>query len=195
MIKSYDDVMWDAVMDTLEEMYQNSYPAISWKQMYQDSKEGKDVDKDLISHHYIPQELYEDIRSMAESSYGYEKLFNEYTSHFIEFLTDGGYGWDTESHSLKESCQYPPIKEAIGEEAWAILEKRLQAYKHFYRFDHKKWAFNFTIMNYAPCTNRQTVIDYWKSQGIELEIPSDDQIISKYWGDEDPNSYGPVTTE
>ena len=43
-MKSYDEVMWSAVEDTLEEMYQYSYPKVSWKQRMQDAKEGKDVD-------------------------------------------------------------------------------------------------------------------------------------------------------
>jgi hypothetical protein len=41
-------------------------------------------------------------------------------------------------------------------------------------------------MNYSPCTNRQVVLDYWKSQGIDLQIPDDDKIINNYWdGDEE----------
>ena len=39
-------------------------------------------------------------------------------------------------------------------------------------------------MNYSPCINRQTVIDYWKSQGVELKIPSDETIINHYWGED-----------
>ena len=53
MLKDYDDVMWQAVEDTLEEMYYYSFPSISWKQRVQDKKDGKDVDMDLIHHHYL----------------------------------------------------------------------------------------------------------------------------------------------
>ena len=35
-------------------------------------------------------------------------------------------------------------------------------------------------MNYSPNSNRQAVIDYWESQGVELEIPkSSIKIVQK----------------
>ena len=40
-------------------------------------------------------------------------------------------------------------------------------------------------MNYSPNGNREAVINYWKSQGVDLEIPSDEKIIAQYWGDDE----------
>lgn len=183
-MKSYDEAMWSAVEDTLEDMFQYSYPKVSWKQRMQDARDGKDVDKDLISHHYIPQRLYEDILEMAKSNYSYEPFFQDYTEHFADFLLKGGHGKDLEKGGKDNYKDYKSIKEEIGEEAFAILEKRIEAYKRTYRFDHRRWSFAFTVMNYSPCTNRQAVIDYWKSQGVELEIPDDDKIVNHYWDGE-----------
>lgn len=183
-MKTYEEVMWSAVEDTLEEMYQYSYPKVSWKQRMQDAREGKDVDKDLISHHYIPQRLYEDILEMAKSNYSYEPFFQDYTEHFADFLLKGGHGKDLEKGGKDDYKDYQSIKEEIGEEAFAVLEKRIEAYKRTYRFDHKRWSFDFTVMNYSPCANRQAVIDYWKSQGIDLQIPDDEKIVNHYWDGE-----------
>jgi hypothetical protein len=185
-MKTYNEVMREAIEDTLEEMYQYSYPKISWKQRNQELKDGKDIDKDLISHHYIPQRLYEDILEMAKSNYSYEPFFQDYTEHFADFILKGGHAKDIDKGGKDDYKDYQSIKEEIGEEAFAILEKRIEAYKRTYRFDHRRWSFAFTVMNYSPCTNRQAVIDYWKSQGVDLQMPDDDKIISNYWdGDEE----------
>ena len=183
-MKTYDEIMWQAVEDTLEEMYQYSFPQVSWKQRMQDVKDGKDVDKDLINHHYLPQQLYKDILEMAKSNYSYEPFFQDYTEHFADFLLKGGHGKDLEKGGKDDYKDYKSIKEEIGEEAFAVLEKRIEAYKRTYRFDHRRWSFDFSVMNYSPNCNRQAVIDYWKSQGVELEIPSDEAIINHYWGED-----------
>lgn len=192
MIKEYNEIMWEAVVDTLEEMYQHSFPKVSWKQRMQDAKEGKDVDKDLIRHHYIPQRLYEDILEMAKHNYSYEPFFQDYTEHFADFLLKGGHGKDLEKGGKDDYKDYKSIKEEIGEEAFAVLEKRIEAYKRTYRFDHRRWSFVFSVMNYSPCTNRQTVIDYWKSQGVDLQIPTDEQIIDLYWDGEYEDKNGNI---
>ena len=184
MLKDYDKVMWSAVEDTLEEMYQYSFPKVSWKQRMQDARDGKDVDKDLISHHYLPQQLYKDILEMAKHNYSYEPFFQDYTEHLADFLLKGGHGKDLEKGGKDDYKDYKSIKEEIGEEAFVILEKRIEAYKRTYRFDHKRWSFDYAVMNYSPNCNRQAVIDYWKSQGVELNIPSDEAIINHYWDGE-----------
>lgn len=184
MLKDYDDVMWQAVEDTLEEMYQHSFPSVSWKQRVQDKKDGKDVDMDLIYHHYLPYELCKSILEMAKTNYSYEPFFKDYTEHLTQYLLEGGYGKDLDNPGKDNNKQHPSIKEEIGEEAFEILKKRLKAYSDFYRFDYRRHKFDFTVINYSPNSNRQSVIDYWKSQGIELEIPSDEAIINHYWDGE-----------
>jgi hypothetical protein len=193
-MKTYEEAMWSAVEDTLEEMYQYSYPKVSWKQRMQDAKEGKDVDKDLIHHHYIPQRLYEDILEMAKVNYSYEPFFQDYIEHFADFLIKGGHGKDLEKGGKDDYKDYTSIKEEIGEEAFTILEKRIEVYKSTYRFDHRRWSFVFSVMNYSPTTNRQAVIDYWKSQGVNLDIPTDQQIIDLYWDGEYEDENGNIVT-
>lgn len=185
MIKEYDTIMWEAVEDTLQEMYFYAIPSVDWKQRIQDKKDGKDVDMDLIYHHYLPQELYKDILEMAKHNYSYEPFFQDYTEHLTQFLLEGGYGTDPDNPGKNNNKQYPSIKEEIGEKAFEILKKRLKAYSNFYRFDYQRWKFDHTVMNYSPNCNRQAVIDYWKSQGVDLEIPSDEKIIAQYWGDDE----------
>ena len=184
MIKEYDEIMWNAIEDTLEEMYQNAYPPISWKQRLQEAKDGKDVDKDLISHHYLPKQLYEDIMAIAERNYSYEKFFKEYTDHFADFLINGGHARDIVKGGKDNYKNYKAIKDEIGDKAFAILEERIKAYQQTYRFDNKRWSFNFSVMNMSPCCCKERVIEYWKSKGVDLQIPTDKQIIDLYYDDE-----------
>lgn len=185
MIKEYDTIMWEAVKDTLQEMYFYAIPSIDWKQQLQDKKDGKDVDMDLIHHHYLPHELYKDILEMAKHNYGYEPFFEDYIEHFTSFLLEGGYGKDLENPGRDNNKQYLSIKEDISPEAFEVLKNRIKAYRDFYRFDSKRWSFDFAVMNYSPNSNREAVINYWKSQGVDLEIPSDEKIIAQYWGDDE----------
>lgn len=184
-LKTYDEIMWSAVEDTLEEMYQHSYPKISWKQRMQELKEGKDVDKDLISHHYIPAQLYEEITKLAKTNYSYESFFRDYRDHFMDFLIKGGHARDIDNWGKDNYCDYSPIKEHMDENSYAILEKYIKAYANTFRFDWKRDSFMFSVMNYSPCICREKVIEYWKSQGVDLEIPSDEKIIAQYWGDDE----------
>ena len=41
MIKEYNTIMWEAVKDTLQEMYFYAIPSVDWKQRMQDAKDGK----------------------------------------------------------------------------------------------------------------------------------------------------------
>lgn len=184
-MKTYDEVMLSAIEDTLEEMYQHSYPKVSWKQRMQELKEGKDVDKNLILHHYLPDQLYKEILEMAKTNYSYESFFRDYRDHLIDFLTKGGYAKDMVNRGKDNYCDYSPIKEQMDEKSYAVLEKYLEAYKNTFRFDWKRDSFDFSVMNYSPCICRERVIEYWKSQGVDLEIPSDEKIIAQYWGDDE----------
>lgn len=184
MLNSYDEIMWNAIKDTLEEMYQNSYPKISWKQRVQDKKDGKDVDIDLINHHYIPKELFESILEEATNNYSYDKFFKEYTEHFESILLNGGRLKDLNG-SKDDYKEYGSLKDEIDEESFKKISERIDAYKRTFRFDWKRWSFDHSVMNYAPSINREQVIEYWKSQGVDLQIPSDEEIIRIYYEGED----------
>lgn len=184
MLKDYDEIMWDAIKDTLEEMYQNSYPKVSWKQCLQDKKDGKDVDTDLIHHHYIPKELYESILEEAAYNYSYDKFFKEYTEHFEDILLNGGRLKDLNG-GKDDYKEYDSLKDEISEESFNKISERINAYKQTFKFDWKRWRFDHEVMNYSPSINRERVVEYWKSLGVDLQIPPDEEIIKNYYEGDD----------
>ena len=64
--------------------------------------------------------------------------------------------------------------EKIGEDAYNKTIDYINKAKNFYRFDRTESGFHWAMMNCSPCSNKQTVIDYWKSQGVDLEIEERD---------------------
>lgn len=183
-MRDRDEVLRDDVLEVLEEMYKNSYPSISFKQVLQDAKEGKEIDKNLLDHHYLPKDLFKSILEQAEYVFGYESYFKNYSEHFADYILNGGHMRDIDNWGKDNYKDYKNIEEEIGKEAYEILKKRIDAYLGTFRFDWSRNRFSFNISNQAPSCNRETVINYWKSQGVDLHIPSDEEIILSYY-DED----------
>lgn len=59
--------------------------------------------------------------------------------------------------------------------------------KNFYRFDREESSFDCSVaLGPSPCSNKETVIEYWKSQGIDIEIEERNPLLlwdMDYYGD------------
>lgn len=59
--------------------------------------------------------------------------------------------------------------------------------KNFYRFDREESSFDCSVaLGPSPCSNKDTVIEYWKSQGIDIEIEERNPLLfwdMDYYGD------------
>ena len=59
--------------------------------------------------------------------------------------------------------------------------------KNFYRFDREETSFDCSVaLGPSPCSNKDTVIEYWKSQGIDIEIEERNPLLlwdMDYYGD------------
>ena len=87
------------------------------------------------------------------------------------------------------------IKNEIGDECTECGNKIYEAVmntisdcKEFYRFDREENDFNYSVaLGPSPCSNKDTVKEYWKEQGIDIEPvePNPYLIWQKdYYGDE-----------
>ena len=56
--------------------------------------------------------------------------------------------------------------------------------KNFYIRNGDENTFRINVMNSSPTSNKQTVIDYWKSQGKDIEI-KDFDIENVYFKEDD----------
>lgn len=59
--------------------------------------------------------------------------------------------------------------------------------KNFYEFDREESSFDCSVaLGPSPCSNKDTVIEYWKSQGIDIEIEERNPLLFwdvDYYGD------------
>lgn len=59
--------------------------------------------------------------------------------------------------------------------------------KNFYRFDREESSFDCSVaLGPSPCSNKDIVIEYWKSQGIDIEIEERNPLLfwdMDYYGD------------
>lgn len=82
----------------------------------------------------------------------------------------------------------PFVKDAIRDKIVATVMKTISDCKEFYCFDREESQFSASIaLGPSPCSNKDTVIEYWKSQGIDIEIVERNPLLlweRDYYGDE-----------
>jgi hypothetical protein len=80
------------------------------------------------------------------------------------------------------------LREPIAEELYNAVIETIDNCRDFYRFDREEEQFGYaTALGASPCSNKKTVIDYWKSQGVELKIEDRNPLLlweMDYYGDE-----------
>lgn len=112
-----------------------------------------------------------------KSAYGIEPYFKDYSEIIKEYLFEGGKK-EVYKDNLRDYEDTPPLKEVIGEENANKVKELFENCQGFYRFDSTESnAFDWQIFATGPTCNPKTVIEYWKEQGVELEI--DEEKITK----------------
>ena len=78
------------------------------------------------------------------------------------------------------------VKELVKELTDTVLNT-ISECKEYYRFDRKENEFAASVaLGPSPCSNKETVIEYWKSQGIDIEIEERNPLLlwdMDYYGD------------
>ena len=82
----------------------------------------------------------------------------------------------------------PFVKDSLRDKIVETVMNTISDCKEFYRFDREESQFSASIaLGASPCTNKDTVIEYWKSQGIDIEIEERNPLLiweRDYYGDE-----------
>ena len=183
-----DEIIKEAIERCLDEMYQKSQPKASYYDYVAKVKKGKiGKDEKVFERHYLCQKQFEYILNKYIKAY---RLGNEWKSN-IEFLIDNlkNGGYKTVYRPLikggepcRTSEKMKPIKDIIGQENAEKLFDYIETIKRFYRFDREEEVFNFNVcLGASPSSNAKTVKDYWKSQGIDIEIDTTELTADQYW--------------
>ena len=170
----------EAVIKCLNELYEASQPSITFEDLKKDP--------DGYRHHYLSQDAQNSIIEKYIEAYGLESNFIEHCDLLISDATNG-YSIDKyikpegNRPGYRSYDKMPSLSEQIGEEAFKKVIEFLENRKDFYRFDRKADQFKFTVWNYGPSTSKKHVIEYWKSQGKDIEIKDLDPKYNyeRYW--------------
>lgn len=211
-----DQVIRKAYTECMAEMYAKAQPSADYYQLLEDAKNGKiGKDEKVYERHYLSYEEFIHIRDKYIKAYGLQATWKSNIEVLEDYLINGGTK-DKYIHSrTDEDGHYHPgyrgyekvapiakqiqeiLKTEIGEGnvtdtiSNKIIETVLNTIsdcKEFYRFDREEADFNCSVaLGASPTSSKETVIEYWKSQGKDIEIVEPNPLLlweRDYYGDE-----------
>ena len=82
----------------------------------------------------------------------------------------------------------PFVKDTIKDKIVESVLNTISDCKEFYRFDREESDFNCSVaLGASPTSSKETVIEYWKSQGVDIDIVEPNPLLlweRDYYGDE-----------
>lgn len=176
MNRDRNDIISQAINECLNELYKNSQPSISLNEITENYNSGMySIENPHYQQHYLSQEEQQEIIEHFKHIYRINNEWNDNVQLVYDYLEKGGTKdkWiprDGDNPGYRGYEKTLPLKEYIGEE---FTNKTLELIKNcqdFYRGDHDEQIFDFNVFNYSPCTNKDTVKEYWKSKGIDIKF-------------------------
>lgn len=184
---SRDDIILEAIDKCLDLMFRASYPSITleeYKQQHENLKPEEKEEAQLFNAHYLPMHIYhtieEDFIEAYELRSDLPKIIDILKGYFKEPLVDT---WvrDDEGYSRRKSVEHP---DPMPEEHRVVVEKYLDMANSFFKWDSDLNTFAYNIMNFAPCSNRETVEKWWHEHGDpDFKLP-DDSFWTDTWEDD-----------
>ena len=174
-----DEVFADIIYKCYKEMYANAQPSADYDVLLKLAKEGKEDKKHpFYSQYYLSHDEYQYIIEKYLETYNLKCRWYDHVDAVLRWLdepiVDKYIERDGDQPGYRGYEHLAPLKEVIGEDAYNKTIDYINKAKNFYRFDRTESGFHWAMMNCSPCSNKQTVIDYWKSQGVDLEIEDRD---------------------
>lgn len=192
MILTRRDIIQEAYNACMREMYAKAQPSADYDAIVAGVKDGtiQDSDKDPVyARYYLSQEEFKYILDKYIKAYGMEKKWNSYVGIIETYLKGGGHR-EVSANNRKELICVPHIKEAFTEEIYdnfgnilgedtgmlsEILSNKVLEYvqwcRDFYIVDGEADSFSASVaLGASPTSNPDTVIEYWRKQGVEVDI-------------------------
>lgn len=177
----------------------------------------RDDDHDRVyNRHYLSREEYEYILDKYVDAYGMTERWSDYVDTVKQYFGDDahkdkwipervdddgfkhpGYrGYETLPHFsnvikdiiAKNAAQGEFDVEQTSMAIYDAIMARIEDCRNFYRFDREESGFHVSVgLGPAPTCNKNTVIEYWKSKGVDVEILDRDPNTfweKDYYGDD-----------
>jgi len=171
-----DTIMREAIDRCLSEMFEKAQPRANWHEYLEMAKRGEiSKDENIYERHYLSDTEFNYIANKYKKAYGFKRHWKDDCDWILHNLKEGGYrdAWikDEDGDKHRESEKTKPLNELIGDESAEKVYQLIEDFKDFYRFDREESVFDFNVyLGCSPTSNVQTVIDYWKSVGVDIEI-------------------------
>lgn len=171
-----EDFNKDLYFKCLNELYEASQPSITFDQIINKSKADGEA---IYKQHYLSNEECKYIIDKYVDLYNLDSKFKDHCDLLIRDIVEGCskdkyIKPNGDKPGYRSYEKVPPLEEIIGKEAANKVIEFIKMRKDFYRFERQRENFEFNMWNFSPCSNKQTVIDYWKSQGIDIKIEDRD---------------------
>lgn len=176
------NILNEAIERCLDEMYRYAQPSITFEEIKQlGFKEVSETRKPqpIYQRFYLSNEEYKIIEEKYIDAY---KLCDHFNEHCELIMRDMEKGCSKDKY-IKETDDtpgyrgyesVPSLDNEIGKDNLNKVLDFIKMRINFYRMDKDEQSFRFNIMNFAPCCNKETVINYWKSQGKDIKIEDRD---------------------
>lgn len=174
-IYNEEKILKEAVDRCLEEMYYFAQPSVeNMKEAIE--KEGDSEEEPFFQKHYLSSEDCKYILNKYINIYHLNEGFKNDCNIIIEDMLEGCYSCKEEKNEndVPVRLKLPKLSELIGEDNTNKVIDFIRDRQNFYRFDRFHSQFYFTIINVSPMSNKEKVIDYWKSKGIDITIEDRD---------------------
>lgn len=181
-------IIREAIDRCLEEMYQKSQPHTSYYDYVARARRGEiKKDEAIFERHYLCKSQFDYILKKYIKAYRLESEWKSNIDFLLEALKNGGYKTVYKpliegGESCRTAEKMSPIQDIIGEENAEKLFDYIEKVKNFYHFGREEEIFTFNIaLGVSPTSNPETVKEYWKSQGIDIEIDTTEYTEDDYW--------------
>lgn len=201
---SRTDVMARAYTECLNEMYFKSQPSASYDGYIEKLRNGEiNLEDKIYERHYLADEEYRYILDKYVDAYGMNYKWRNYVDTVIDYLNDGATcdkwiedecdedgnlvspghrGYDKLpsiakifTDIIKEEKEKGTNDDKLGETLLDAVKKRIEMCRDFYRFDREESDFRCSIaLGASPTTNKNTVKEYWKEHGVDVDIKEHD---------------------
>ena len=170
----------------------------------------------IHDRYYLSMEEFVYIRDKYLDMYRMKNLWKSNVDFLRENLTEGSYKDVYISETIDENGDWHPgyrtsekvpnlkelflnvfdeklklgdaLREPIAEELYNVVLETIDNCRDFYRFDREEEQFGYSVaLGASPTSNKDRVIEYWKTQGVNVEIVDRNPHLfweMDYYGDE-----------
>lgn len=207
-----ETIMTRAIEDCMRELYAKAQPSADYDELVEKYRSGEiGKDERVYERYYLSEPELRYIVDKYKTAFRLNDRWNEYVEVVENYLSKGGLkdGHDKEGHRIAKKV--PPLSELIKKKLNSELKNNVEANsplidklsksitnivlkdiadcKGFYRFGRRdEDTFDVNIfLGASPTCNKKTVIEYWKTQGVDVKIEDRNPDLlwdMDYYGDE-----------